>query len=400
MNENFRKLILDNDYEYVQSKFKDEKFAIFICNNDLFWSNIDFIVTKFGNGIFSLLDSLKKVNAKYILDKLEQLLPYYIDNKIDFDYMSRLHEIGLDRVVKYLIDNNCKLKHIKLFRRLLYFPGDKKILFDNIDFFISNSTCLLDMKEELSNIPNTNYMIEKINKVIEENSERLIEDIVIARTDIDLNILKEEKIVDTLKIIIDELLENQNLKYRDIKRKGFGGYSNVIGIGDKVLKVGRKRENFVIKNNKRFLKPIYRQEVESISSKDTLLCIEITEMVDTSSVGKKDAYDMYKELRDQGLIWKDCDPDNLGRLLKDNKIYFDGIDCVDKNATGYLDDNDEVLKKGEVVILDNDYIYTEDEFQQLFNNNKSLEENIYSLKSIRELENRYQQEKMNSAMKR
>lgn len=68
-------------------------------------------------------------------------------------------------------------------------------------------------------------------------------------------------------------------------------------------------------------------------------------MVDTLSVGLKDAYDMYKELRDQGLIWKDCDPDNIGRLIKDNQIYFEGIDHIDKNATGYIDCNNEILKK-------------------------------------------------------
>lgn len=395
MNENFRKLILDNDCKEILLKFKDKQFTQFICDNDLFWNNIDIIVTKFGNDVLKLIESLTITNKNYILDKFELLLPYYINNKVDGNYMFLLREIGLERVVRYLINNNFTFNNVKLFRNLLYFPGDKKILFDNIDFFISNSKCLLDMKECLRFVPNTDHIIEKINNIIDNNPNRLIEDIVSYRTGIDLRILKEEKIIDTLRIIIDELLESQNLKYRDIKKKGYGAYSNVIGIGDKILKIGKKREKFFIKNNKRFLKPIYRQEIQSINSKDTLLCIEITEMVDTLSVGLKDAYDMYKELRDQGLVWKDCDLDNIGRLIKDNQIYFEGIDHIDKNATGYLDCNDEILKKDDVVIIDNDYIYTEEEFQALFNNGKPLEENIYSLKSIRELEKRYQSEKSN-----
>ena len=110
-------------------------------------------------------------------------------------------------------------------------------------------------------------------------------------------------------------------------------------------------------------------------------------------------YELYKELRYKKLIWTDCHKCNVGILLKDNKVYYKDIDYIDKNATGYTSENKEILKKGDVVILDNDYIFTEEEFQRLFNNNKSLEANISSVQSIAEFELRYQLDKVNESRK-
>ena len=50
-------------------------------------------------------------------------------------------------------------------------------------------------------------------------------------------------------------------------------------------------------------------------------------------------------------------------------------------------------------ILDNDYIFTEEEFQRLFNNNKSLEANISSVPSIAWFEYQYQLDKVNKNRK-
>ena len=115
-------------------------------------------------------------------------------------------------------------------------------------------------------------------------------------------------------------------------------------------------------NNKRFLKPLYRSEILDNDKKSFLFCIEITEYVDTSNITKDDVYMIYKELREKGLVWSDCKESNLGRLIKDNRVYFNDIDYVSKKATGYDCDNSEVLKKGDLVIVDTDFIYDEEEF--------------------------------------
>ena len=93
--------------------------------------------------------------------------------------------------------------------------------------------------------------------------------------------------------------------------------------------------------------------------------MEINEEVDTKNITDADVYYVYKELRKQRLVWTDPKKENLGRLIKDNKIYFDGIDKVDKNSTGFLTDSDYSLKAGDLVIIDTDFIYDEDDLDYL-----------------------------------
>ena len=392
MNENFKKSINECSFANFREKLTDN-YINDICNNDLFWNNIDALVNKYGNDTLEILKIISAVNDKYISDKLEYLIPYYIDDKIDRDYMFLLRNTDLNRIVNYLIENNFILKTNKLFNRLLWFPQDKKPVFDNIDFFIKNSIDILGLRKILSTIKDKNDIVEKINLLLDTNPDRIIESLVFPCTKLTLEDLKEEKLLDTFRIILEELIVNEEINYHDIKPLDRGAYSNVILVGDKVLKVGKRRSNFNIKHNKRFLKPLYRQEINSIYNNDVFLCVEITEKVDTENVTHDDLYDIYTELRDEGLIWVDCHLSNLGRLIQDNTIYYEGIEKVDINATGYLTDNEEVLKKGDIVIIDNDYIFTEEEFQNLFKNGKTLAENIASCKGIGDMEYQYQYEK-------
>lgn len=392
MNKAFKEVIARLGYHELEEKLTDE-YINYICDNDLFWKNIDILVNKYGNDTLKILKNINSVNTKYISDKLEYLIPYYIDDKIDGDYMFLLWHTSLDRIVQYLINNNLIFKTNKLFSNLLHFPQNKKPVFDNIDFFIKNSIDILGLREILSKVKDSNDIIAKINLLLDTNPDRIIEGLVFACTKLTLEDLKEEKLLDTFKIILEELIVNEGINYHDIKPLDRGAYSNVILVGDKVFKVGKRRSNFNIKHNKRFLKPLYRQEINSIYNNDILLCVEITEKVDTENVTHADLYDIYTELRDEGLIWIDCHLNNLGRLIRDNSIYYEGIERVDTNATGYLTDNEEVLKKGDIVIIDNDYIFTEEEFQNLFKNGKTLKENIASCKGISDMEWQYQYEK-------
>ncbi len=61
--------------------------------------------------------------------------------------------------------------------------------------------------------------------------------------------------------------------------------------------------------------------------------------------GKKEI--VYKELKEKGKIWADPRIQNIGILRKENKIYFDGIDSVNKESLGYIKEtitDDEILK--------------------------------------------------------
>ena len=375
-------------------KYLDEKNILkVICDNDIFYNNIASIIKINGEYLPHIIKKIMNYDEEYILNNAVKLLPFYINDSISSECIFLIRKVGLGSIVNYLKDNKIILKNINILRLLLIIYKDNNYVKENIDYFINNTISLLDLKE-LFLAHSLQDGVEKINYILDNDISRIVLDAVYPKTGLTIDKLKNECIYDTVRLMIEELVTNENIKFHEIKHLDIGGYSNVINIGSKILKLGKKRNNFNIKNNKRFLAGL-RGEIKSLYSDEVVLCYEITEMVDTKHNNLVNIYELYKELRAQGLIWVDCHKDNIGILLKDNKVYFKGFDSVDINATGYTTENNDVLKKGDVVIIDNDYIFTEKEFQELFNNNKSLQENISSLSAISDLEYQYQIDKLN-----
>ena len=364
--DNFKKLIETSDYTNFLKKL-DKNFIQNIVTFDLFYSNLDLLVNKYKKNIFKIINKISEVDNSYINKKVLTLMPYYLDGKLNSDYIFIIRKIDLNDVFKYIIDNKLIFKTNNFIKDIINSKGKNQTIIDNLDYIINNSVKILEL---------------------------------VSINNLTLKDLEQEKILDTLRIILKELKNYFSLDYHDIKYLGRGGFSNVILIGDKVLKVGKKRKCFFIKDNKRFLKPIYRQEIKCINNDSVLICIEITQQVDTINIDGFDLFNIYKELRDQHLIWTDCRLDNIGRLLHDNKIYYNDINKTNINATGYSSCQDEILKKGDIVIIDNDFIYTEKEFQESFNNNKTLQENIKSCEWISDLEYQYQYDKLKNRNKR
>lgn len=391
MDKVYRLLLEENDYMELSMYLDIPDVVKWICDNDIFYKNIDKIINNYGRQVGYFMIKISAYNESYILNKCMSLMPYYLDGKLDSDYIFAIRDIGCSKIIEYLKNNNVVLKDKNLIRCLLNIYKDKTDIINNVDYFINNSIALLDLKElfTMFNIPG----IDKIDYILDNDRERLILDLVYPKTALTIDELKHEKIYDTVRLLIEDLAARENIHLHDIKHISTGGYSNVLQVGSKVLKLGKKRKNFSIKNNKRFLAG-FRGEIKSIYSDDVILTYEITEIVDTKHNGNIDLYELYKELRDEGLIWTDCYKDNVGILLKDNKVYYKDIDYIDKNATGYTSENKIILKKGDVVILDNDYIFTEEEFQRLFNNKRSLSANINSISSIADFECKYQMEKL------
>lgn len=304
-------------------------------------------------------------------NQCNNVIKWLYDNKIDFNY-----------IIKYLDTNNKPVYYNNIVYFLIYTRQDD-IVINYFDYFVKNNHKLLELK----NILKYTKKIElDLNEIIDKNPKLIVEEIVSEKIKLSLTDLNNEKIFDFLNQIIIELLRYENKDYHDIKFVGSGAFSSVFQIGNHVLKIGKERKTFSIKNHKRFLKPLYRKNIYSLNE-EFLFCIEITQKVDRNDITKEDVYNIYKELREDGLIWVDPSIANLGRLVRDNEIYFDDIEFVDKESTGYLTDNDEVLKKGEIVILDNDYIYDEKDF---FN---SSDYNPFICESYQKYEARYRKEK-------
>ncbi len=187
-------------------------------------------------------------------------------------------------------------------------------------------------------------------------------------------------------IAIKELVENEQIKYSQIEVDPGGSFSQIVFVGEKVFKFGDKRKTKTFPNNPYIMKPLLRQEM--IFGKDTIF-MEITEKAEIVSEDLPDEilYDLYKKLRDLGLVWTDIAFRNIGRLKKDNEIHW-REDIVPSDETLDLGTyrGKEKLKAGDYVIIDADHIYEEDD--------PNIEYPDYETYSL--FEKKYQREKGNN----
>ena len=394
---NFNKIISLSTEEEISKMFKDFKMLKIIVKEDLFFKNFDVMFKKINN-LYSVFYNLYNFNNDYINKNMNKIIEYQFNScgfiasyyDLFFEFINYIN-YSFDKLIDYLNNNINISKSFDVFSYIIknFSENNKDGISRNIDYFINNSTNLVHLKKVLIDKGYNSKVIARVNDKIDHNLELVIYEILKERFDIE--IIKKEKIIDFFKEIIKELCDYEKVEYHDIQKLKSGVYSTAIKIGEKVLKIGFARSNFNIPNNKRYLKPIYRGEIKSISNSNiTLMCVEITELVDTDNIDIEDVYKLYKELRDQNLMWTDCKLENIGRLKKDNKVYFDKIEKVYINSTGYKDENDEILKAGEFVIIDNDYIYDANQFFKEYNSGQVFipSEEFY------DFEKRYQNERL------
>lgn len=364
-----------------------------IIDNNLFWKNFLLIINKLK--LDHTLQMFKIILLKDVEDKfLNEEMYVLLENSMEFSIESLFFKVvefintRKDKERFYIIlENIIKTKEFHLNINIieyLYKSDYKYIIKDNFYNVLNNCYDVFELKKL---VKRSNPLTHKLNNYINDNPSKMIYEILIKGFNLDLQKIKGEKIYDTVHRIIYELMINEKIKYSDIEFLGMGSYSYVVGIGTKVLKVGQKRETFRMENNKRFLKPILRTEINKIDTEEVLGCIEITEKVKIGKISKKDIYIIYKELRDKGYFWIDVNPENLGRLLRKNKIYFSDINPT-KESVNYTSDIDEELEEWELVFVDNDYIFTEEEFKK-----QILRLNKFNLNLIEEYEIKYQNDK-------
>lgn len=153
---------------------------------------------------------------------------------------------------------------------------------------------------------------------------------------------------------IQELLEEGALNPSEIEYASKGGFGRVFKIGDKVLKFGRTPHTEKLpRNSELFLQPYLRQSLNGCDF------IEVYDQVDLH-VGREDMYQLFKALRDQGLVWTDVKHSNVGRLLKPNSPHFKETGSDDFSTVGFVEDTDiPISQPGNIVLLDLDFIFPE-----------------------------------------
>lgn len=301
------------------------------------------------------LEILIDENLYQILDhRAKEYLPIIVNEMLKYDNTKFIIERKFFRIL-----NEASLFEMKNLLNLEYYFDIDNIINDNFDYLLEtfniDKLILLNYKIKL-NKENKN----KLNNIFNENIICFID----ALFNYNLIYICEEekaknKVIDIIRLIIDELIVSENVNLADIKKLQSGSYSKVIQIGNKILKVGIERKTFNIPNSKYILKPIIRKNLREISSIPVV--IEVSEKVDTNvKLDNDKLYEFYEKLRNNGIIYGDLKNENIGILLKDNKIYYNNISYDYKNR-GFLNDCYDILEKGNIVIIDLDYIYLEDD---------------------------------------
>ena len=295
------------------------------------------IIKKLENSNNSIYETLEYIESENI-SLFKEIVSISLLNWTNYD---RVNE-----VIEYIKSKNYLKKYLH-----------NKNYFDAI---IKKSNNLLSLKEYTSN----DFIInKKITKMIDQN-ERVFTKQILNKTIKDFRmeydiIPTNLKIIEEINyLIIKEIANNEKVKISSIKLIGRGEFSDVYQIGDKIIKLGKKRGTKTFPNNPYIVKPLIRKEFEL--GEKTKIFVEVCEKILTNCCTKEDVDEIYKKMRRLGLVWIDVKQKNLGRLLKDNKIYWNKPLNPSDTALMLQEYRGlEELKKGDVVICDADYIYDE-----------------------------------------
>jgi len=302
-----------------------------------------------------------KLNHILPFDKLEKILNVYLNSSDDINAfeINRLYiEFkGNKKLFDILIGKYLSNKDIKSIIALIKDSKEenipvekyidkklfKKIINDNI-----RSDYIFDLGNVLSDI-----MHDEVNEVFTKREDYLLNKLAKLLISTPVSAPKDSK--ELVVMILKELLDNQEIDLQDIKIYEAGGYSNVLGIGEIILKLSKPKETYEIPNSKYILQPIMRKQFDEYKG----LIIEIDPLVETENITTEEVEQLYYNLRKEGLIWTDIKVENVGRLIKPNKAVYKmrtGELQPNSSSTGMLGDVD-TLSAGNVVLIDSDFIY-------------------------------------------
>lgn len=322
-------------------------------------------------------------NFETILDKtdyfqLNVLLGRLMNNwqtseivKEKFEAVIRRYNLAQDGRIEYSVADVLSFVKIEFYEmcRKTYTYADN-LLAKHMDTIIQGGVTIEELKYLRGLSEDTD---EKLNARLESQKQEVAREML---SSISFKGKSEEEkqqlisdYIPTVTRIIEELLTEQNARMIDIERIGRGGYSRAYQIGEKVLKIGRTRETYQIPNHPRILQPLTRTNlIDERNGNKPFACIEISDRVDELSNEERhleELYQVYKELREAGIIWTDAKYSNVGKLRRPNMPSLNGEKMnVDPVAVGMDKEvNGDILQEGEWVILDTDFIYREGDSQ-------------------------------------
>lgn len=317
---------------FIDSLFKEEKKSFF--NNEkienLIENNFKTLMKYVGRGnVDSFIDTLYSYDSMKPFLKKEETIKYILDNVKHDDFR--------------LIINDSSIKEKSV-----------EFVHENFDYVLKNYS-MKKIVNIYESIQLNEKEIEKMDKYFNDKKEEFLSEILTKTLSFrgNVNDEKMDSLLNVVKNVVDKVLEKENCKITDVKILLSGNFSNVLRIGDTVVKVGIPRKTHKIPNDKRILQPRLRRDLSEEYGIEA--AIEVSDRVDTNiSLSEKELYEIYKDMRDRGIVCGDFKYDNIGKLIKPN------IPC-NKESEGMMGNVSETLDSGEYVLIDTDFVYKEDD---------------------------------------
>lgn len=212
---------------------------------------------------------------------------------------------------------------------------------------------------------------DKIQKKLESNEEKniiqLLDDIsscfcwtVKLRDKMsDCEYEKLQAIYRFIYVVIKDICRNERVNIRDMELLGNGAFSIVFGIGNKVLKLGDERSTERFPNNPYVVPMLLRKKF--VINDDISLFVEVTERCRCDiKVDEDEKENFLDKLDDINIRWSDCADRNFGIVSNPNG------NVISWKERLYITDEvlglapyrgNEILKQGDLVIIDNDCLY-------------------------------------------
>ncbi len=273
-------------------------------------------------------------------------------------------DIVLNRMNNFDIDT---YNISSIFRMVMKIPNSEEFIEENIDSIIQKTSGenIFEVAQTLKGI--SENIDDKLNVALENQKLDVARYILDSATW--CNATNYKKVDDVLldeysgKLVslMNNVLQDEQVRMIDIERLGSGSYSKVFQIGEKVLKVGAPRKIGEIPKHSRILQPML--ETNFMNSKNQpFACIELStkaEKLKEEDYQEDKLYELYKSLRDDGIIWTDTKFENVRKI------------------------------DGKIVVIDRDFIYKEGDPNIIWH------DNTYA----KSFEKRYLQEKTNNQAK-
>ena len=225
---------------FVDSLFKEEKKSLF--NNEK-------IETLIEENFPSILKAVNGGNVDIFINTLyshESMLPF-LENK---------------STIKHILDNVEHFDFDAIINDSVIKESAREFIYDNIDYVLANYNIkkivtvynYMDLNDEMK---------KKMDQYFNAKKKDFLSEILTKTLSFNMNKIddkKMEELLDIVEGIVDKVLEKENCKITDVKILMAGRYSNVLSIGDYVIKVGIPRKTFNMPNHERILQPHLRRD--------------------------------------------------------------------------------------------------------------------------------------------